>query len=163
MSEASPIIDSLEFARSGQMLEGSVRVAQLARLAEGIFDTEGKFEYRLEGGLDARQRPRIRLYVKGEVHLECQRCLGRIVHAVDVDSRLLVLTPSEGAATEDVEDLDGVPADAHTEAWKLVEDEVLLAIPYAARHPEADCSPPGQRSATVIPLPFAALDKLRRP
>src|SRR5688572_9557464 len=140
LMESAKVIDSLEFARAGEEVQGSVSVAQLARLTDSLFDAAGTLSYRLLGGYDAQQRPRLKLSVEGEINLKCQRCLGKLPYSVAVESSLLLLTAGSKSEIVEIDDLDGIPADVNTDVWALVEDEVLLAIPFAARHPEGLCS-----------------------
>ncbi len=156
------VIDSLEFARASQELQGMVSVAQLTRLTDSLFDAAGSLSYRLLGGYDARQRPRLKLSVEGEINLRCQRCLGRLPYSVAVESSLLVLTAGSTPEIAEIDDLDGIPADADTDVWALVEDEVLLAIPFAARHPEGLCSTAVKISDERAASPFAVLAELKR-
>ena len=157
------VIDSLEFARTSQQLEGTLSVSQLTRLTDSLFDTAGSLRYRVVGGYDVHQRPRLKLSVEGEINLKCQRCLGRLPFPVAVESNLLLLTPgSASKEVEEIEDLDGIPADAHTDVCQLVEDEVLLAIPFAARHPEGECSTAIELADDRTASPFAVLADLKR-
>ncbi len=159
---ARAVIDSLEFARSSQQLEGEVEVAQLLRVADSLFDSAGGLKYKLTGGLDARQRPRLGLTVAGSINLRCQRCLGSLAYPIVVDANLLVLTDKAGGETAEFDDLDGVPADPHTDVWGLIEDEVLLALPLSPRHPEGLCNPAVDTSQDRAKSPFAALAKLKQ-
>lgn len=163
--ESAFIIDSLEFARSGEELRGVVSVLQLARLADSLFDARGRLIYRVLGGHDSRHRLRLKVSVEGELNLKCQRCLGSLPYQVAVESSLLVLTGAGSAAeteeTVDIGDLDGVPADAHTDVLALVEDEVLLAIPFAARHPEGQCGAVIKAADERATSPFAVLAGLK--
>ena len=162
MMASAIVIDSLEFARTGQELQGSVGVAQLARLADNLFDAGGDLKYRVLGGCDAQHRPRLKLWVEGEINLKCQRCLGSLPYPVAVEASLLVLTGGNSAGTVEIEDLDGIPADAHTDVRALVEDEVLLVIPFAARHPEGLCSIAFKANDDHTASPFAGLEKLKQ-
>mgnify|MGYP001794945366 CR=1 FL=1 len=98
--------------------------------------------------------------VAGNVNLICQRCLGKLVYPLSVQTNLLLLTDNAGAATDEIDDLDGVPATAQTDVWSLVEDEVLLAIPLAPRHTEDECSPAVKAAGDPAASPFAALARL---
>jgi uncharacterized protein len=140
LMSAQAVIDSLEFARTGQQMHGEVRVAQLTRLTDSLFDTGGNLKFTLAGSGDAEHRPRLSLKVEGEINLRCQRCLGSLAYPVAVDSDLLVLTGEAGGETAEIDELDGVAAGPDIEVRALVEDEVLLAIPIAPRHPEGECS-----------------------
>ena len=158
---ARAVIDSLEFARNSQQLDGEVQVAKLARLADSLFDGAGELKYQLAGGRDTRQRPRLQLTVAGSINLRCQRCLGSLPHPVAVEASLLVLTDEAGGETAEFDDLDGVPADLHTDVWGLIEDEVLLAVPLSPRHPEGLCNAAVDTSLDRAPSPFAVLAKLK--
>jgi uncharacterized protein len=156
------VIDSLEFARTGAELQGRVAIAQLERLTDSLYDRAGSLEFRIRGSSDAGQRPRLEVSVTGEINLKCQRCMGSLPFPVAVKSSLLVLAGSAAVETAELDELDGIPADAHADVWALVEDEVLLAIPYAARHPEGQCAAAVDLSVDRAASPFAVLAKLRQ-
>jgi DUF177 domain-containing protein len=157
---ARAVIDSLEFACGDQQLRGAVPVAELARLADSLFDASGELNYELTASRDGRQRPRLQLAVAGSINLKCQRCLGSFAYVVAVQTSLLVLTEQAGGETADFDDLDGIPADAHTDVWSVVEDEVLLAIPLSPRHAEGQCSQAVKPAVDRAASPFAVLAKL---
>ena len=157
---ARAVIDSLEFARASQYLRGEAPVGELARLTDSLYDAGGELKYELTGGLDARQRPRLQLAVAGSINLRCQRCLGSLAYPVAVRANLLVLAAQSGGETAEVDDLDGIPAAAHTDVWSLVEDEILLAIPLSPRHVEEQCSPVAKAAGEHAASPFAVLAKL---
>jgi uncharacterized protein len=159
---ARALIDSVEFARAGEELSGSVPVEELSRLADTLYDTDGALQFDLKGGRDVRQRFRLRLAVNGNIDLQCQRCLGKLVFPVSTQTDLLVLTDDAVGATGEIEDLDGVPAAKNTDVWALVEDEVLLALPLAPRHAEGECSPAVKDAGGAVVSPFAALAKLKQ-
>lgn len=162
--EPAVIIDSVEFARAGEELRGVVGVLQLARLVDSLFDAGGSLIYQVFGGRDSRHRLRLRVSVEGEINLKCQRCLGSLPYPVAVESSLLVLTAGMSAASDeivDIGDLDGVPADAHTDVLALVEDEVLLAIPFAARHPDGQCGAVIKAADEGAASPFSVLVRLK--
>jgi len=154
------VIDSTEFAYAGETLHGQVPVAMLTRLADYLFDNGGELKYEVAGGRDGRQRPRLGLTVKGSLNLQCQRCLGSLTYPVDVQTKLLVLTGPAAGETAELDDLDGIPADAHTDVWSLVEDETLLAIPLSPRHQEGQCTQPVDTAVERAASPFAALAQL---
>ncbi len=159
---ARAVIDSLEFARGKCRLSGEVQVAELERLADILFDARGTLQYGLSGSVDARQRPRLQLTVAGSINLRCQRCLGKLAHSLTIESSLLVLVGRAGGDTAELDDLDGVPADPQTDVWALVEDEVLLAVPLAPRHPDGECSLAVGAAQVQCPSPFAALARLKQ-
>ena len=92
--------------------------------------------YEISGVSDARGRPCLRLKVSGTLALRCQRCLEPMPFAVQTDETLVL------AAT--LAEIHAEPADAHAPdrlvagkemaLRELIEDELILAVPYAPRH-----------------------------
>ncbi len=166
LMSAAAVIDSLEFARAGDELRGTVSVADLKRLDDVLFDPQGRLHYELQGGRDARNRPRLELRVSGPLHLQCQRCLGLLDYAVDIEATLVVV--QRGAQLDgDMDDPDApdvIEADPEFEVAALVEDEVLLSLPFAPRHPEGVCaSRLPQKQPIESTKAFAELAALKRP
>ena len=137
-----PVIDGLEFARSGQQLRGSLPMRDLKRLEDLLHDASGSLDYELKGTRDARNRPQLALKVVGRLHLQCQRCLGLLDHSVDLVNTLLVV-PRDAQCDESMEDPetpDVVEDTPELAVAGLIEDEVLLSLPFAPRHPEGECA-----------------------
>ena len=164
---APPVIDALEFARSAQEASGSVSVSALQRLEDLLHDTSGMLHYELRGRRDERNRPLIGLNVTGGLHLQCQRCLGLLEYPVDFSNTLLVLP--QGAEPkgdpEDPDEPDSIEASEELDVVALIEDEVLLSLPLAPRHPEGTCvsrfeSQPQENAASPA---FEKLAALKRP
>ena len=160
LMSARVIIDSLEFALSGKELRGDVPIGMLDRLSGELFDRGGNLQYVLYGQTDQRQRPRLRLEVRGEVLLQCQRCLGSLPCPIELVTQLLLLDEKTSDVDAGVEDLDAIPVNPELDVWLLVEDEVLLAQPIAPRHVEGQCEAAGKLKDDAA-SPFAALAGLK--
>ena len=160
LMSARVIIDSLEFALSGKELRGDIPIGMLDRLTSELFDQGGSLQYVLYGQTDQRQRPRLRLEVRGKVLLQCQRCLGSLPCPIELDTQLLLLDEKTADVEADVEDLDAIPVSPELDVWSLVEDEVLLAQPIAPRHAEGACEAAGKLKDDAA-SPFAALAGLK--
>ena len=164
---AAAVIDTLEFARGGQKLRGSLPVVALKRLEDILFDTQGELEYALRGARDARHRPQIEVEVEGLLHLQCQRCLGLLEYAADVKNTLLVVPAGAGADDEldDPEGPDVIECQPALDVAALVEDEVLLSLPLAPRHADGACRSRLETNdgAAQERSPFAQLAALKRP
>jgi len=164
---AGAVIDSLEFARGQEQLGGSLAVVDLKRLEDVLFDTQGSLDYELRGTRDARNRPQIEVKVAGQLHLLCQRCLGLLRHEVRVDSQLVVV-PRGVLPDDDLNDPEApdlIEAIPELKVAALVEDEVLLSLPLAPRHPEGECQGRLEKhdDAGGAPSPFAQLAALKAP
>ena len=143
-------------------MRGEVQVSELGRLADSLHDRSGNLHYTLAGYVDARHRPRLRLNVTGTISLRCQRCLGNLPYEVAQESSLLLLDNAAGAESAEVDDLDAVAADVEMDVWALVEDEVLLALPIAPRHPEGKCELAAGAGVARKASPFAVLANLKQ-
>ena len=163
---AAALIDGLEFAHALQELHGTLAVASLQRLEDVLFDTQGSLDYELRGARDERNRPRLELTVEGPLHLQCQRCLARLDYEVEVSGTLLVV-PKGTPIDEDMDDPeapDVLEVEGELDVEALVEDEVLLSLPLAPRHPEGQCPSRVAQSEAAAERPnaFAQLAALKR-
>ena len=157
------VIDSLEFARSGQSLRGSVPVASLERLQDALCDTSGAVDYALHGGRDARQRPTLTLEVTGVLLLRCQRCLGPFEYPLRLSNTLLLASPAGADSGEvDVEEDETIEPSAELDVGSLIEDEIILGLPYAPRHADESCPAGRESSRRGEASPFAKLAELKR-
>jgi len=117
------------------------RFRRLAEIAENP-DDELDIDVAVE---DSREGlPLVSGRVTGQVGLACQRCLGRLMQAVEVELRLAIVEhDSEFSAPPDFEAWEtGDGAVVRPKLGELIEDEVILALPLIARHEDdADCDP----------------------
>ena len=161
-SIAGTVLDSLEFARSGGVLDRRVRLDELPRLADLLASNEGILSVRLEGSRDAEGKSWLQVNIAGEPVLCCQRCLGGVKFPLDIRSRLQLLAPGEEWPDDDLADdsADSMEADQELSVLSLIEDEVLLALPIAPMHEK--CDPPLADAVRNGASPFAALAALKK-
>ena len=160
------LINSGEFAREAQHLEGQITLPQLARLHDQLASTDGTVHYVLQGGLTERREPRIECIINGLVQLICQRCLSGLAHQITARSQLILVDNEAQLPALEAEDLsaDYMVADPTFDIIALVEDEILLALPIAPMHEQGHCvDRPSDAAHGSAPSPFAALAKLKLP
>lgn len=158
------VIDSLEFARTGQILRGGLAIPGLSRLQDSLFDGRGEIEYGVRGGHDARRRPVLALEISGTLHLRCQLCLGMLNYPMRIANSLLLASAGDVAAGGfDEEDADWIEASGELDVAGLVEDEIILSLPLAPRHEAGQCQH-GTHATTngSGASAFAALAALKR-
>lgn len=155
------VIDCQRFALENGVQEGSLAVKALDRLHDQLSDTSGDLTYRLEGAYGERGQICLSLQVTGMLQLVCQRCMGPMAFEVDIDSHLEMLPDGAEVTQEELEDdsKDYLPWEKMLDVSALVEDEVILALPVAARHEECDLQ--GRAEAGENLSPFAALASLK--
>ncbi len=155
-----------DFCKAGEILEGSLPVSGLERLASTCADTTGEVVWKVVGSLDIHQRPRLLLSVSGDLCLVCQRCLDVMPFRLDTETAVIV-TFSEPEADEVESALDDddrtevVVSDGKVDVMDLIEDEALLALPLSARHdvcPDKEAGRWKEKKAS----PFAVLGQLKR-
>jgi uncharacterized protein len=88
-------------------------------------------------------RPALAVVLDGAVTLECQRCLGPLEWPIVQRTEILLAHDEAEAARLDADsDSEVLVAAAPLDTQTLIEDELVLALPYVARHPEGSCAPP---------------------
>ncbi len=158
-----PVVDSFAFAREAGALEGRVAVRALARLRDALDQDEGTLEYRLEGFINARAKPGLRLRVRAELGLACQRCLGRIAFSLDSDKEfeLVASGVALGDLAEEADDFEQMYADAKLDVVALAEEEAILSLPMVATHEPGTCEAVLPQ-APAAESPFGKLSVLKR-
>jgi len=160
-------IDPLRLARSGAQLHGRLTLAEMERFAPLLTDARGEAEVTLDFDIDAERRAFMRLRLRAEVSLVCQRCLGPVRHVIEVE-RLLGVVTSEAQA----EKLPGIYEPLYVTEEPLflrevIEDELILSLPIVPRHNEGECAPAVTGAGTDNMAgsgrenPFAVLTKLK--
>jgi uncharacterized protein len=131
-------------ARSGGEATGTLDARALPRLRDLVLqDESAPIAYTIRGTTDALGHPALEISISGSVRVACQRCLRAMT--VQLDRRTLLLVASNEAELEawDRDEAEVALADESTDAAALVEDEMLLTLPFSPRHEEPGCAPAG--------------------
>jgi uncharacterized protein len=156
------LINALEFAEQSLEIHDKIRASNLSGLRDVLFSGDSEIKYRLAGRHAARDKPSLRLEIRGTLELICQRCLGRFAYPLSVN-RYFELVADESALPEsDLADdeVDYLVIDPAMDVVGLVEEEVLLALPMALRH-EDYCTGSANVSHGRKPSPFQVLEGLK--
>ncbi|MFA5824763.1 MAG: YceD family protein [Gallionellaceae bacterium] len=153
---ARPFIDSLVFARNGEELCGKIPLAAMPRLSDMLANSDGTLTYKVSGSKENDQHM-LQVELEGVCHLRCQRCLGEFAYPIEVAAHLQLLSPDK---LDEVE-ADGIEATPHLDLLELIEDEVLLSLPFAPKHPEGTCST-AVEGIKQSDNPFAVLAGLKK-
>ena len=132
--------NAAQFARLGYDIAGSLSAEMLARTTEG-----GIVMHAVTGSvrsLEAKIAGRIGFVVSvaGSVGLTCQSC--GVEFDLPVDSRSVIHVAQDAGELASWEDeaFECVEANEKTSALELVEDELLLSIPYVPRCMKCDAA-----------------------
>jgi uncharacterized protein len=164
-SDPSQSINPLRLAKSGNRIEGSLRLDSFERLKGDLLENTGKLEYSLSFDFDESGLCVIESRIDTQVKLECQRCLKPVVINIHKSS-LLGLVNSK-------DDIDGLAKeyeplqmeDETISVEEIIEDELLLSIPLSPLHAENECAGKevlDQINADAKTNPFAALAALKK-
>ncbi len=171
---AAPLahIDAFDAAARGLVFEGETPLARLQRFATDLPAQTGTVQWSVQGAMGALGEPLLQVAVKADPLVTCQRCLAPFAWPVDEQTELhLVHDESElDEGDPDDVDLDGydkVLGSSRFDVLAQVEDALILAMPYIARH---DVCPQGAGAAGTPaepevaderPHPFAGLAALK--
>lgn len=165
-------IDSLDFASNNRELCGVIPLAEMPRLQDMLITTEGAINYAVRGFLgrdngDRPGKPMLEVTLDGLCQLRCQRCLQGLSYSVQLVSRLLLVQAGELDECNNEDDkIDSIPADTNLDVFGLLEDELLLSLPFSPRHPVGECQPAMAGYVAVeadqaVKNPFAVLAEMK--
>lgn len=159
------LIDPAAFASEKQSLQGRFLLSQLDERVwshEYFADKQSEVSFALQGGQDRLQRLFLDLSVTGSLPLVCQRCIKPMAFELKESSRI-VLFGDEAALDEAMlsdEELEGIVAEDEIDVRVLVEDQILMALPFSPRHESC-----GNAAIEEVnqdkPNPFAVLAGLK--
>ncbi len=152
-----PTIDGFEFASAGATQQGVWPLKEFARLRDALASDAGEVAYEISGVRDERGRPGLRLKVSGRLTLRCQRCLEPMALEVQTDETLVLASTLAEIHDEPAraDAPDRVVAGKEMALRELIEDELILAVPFAPRLESCTAGGAGDRQGKV--LPFAGL------
>lgn len=165
-------IDALDFARAFRKIEGQTAVQDFSRLCQDFPQSQdGDVLWQVAGRYDASGgRMWLDIQAHGPVRLTCQRCLGPMQVDLQVDNTVgLVRDQAQMDALDALDssngdaDIEYLLAERQLDVLALIEDELILALPYVPRHDV--CPVPAGRQDPVAqdkPSPFAVLERLRK-
>ncbi|HYD34101.1 MAG TPA: YceD family protein [Methylophilaceae bacterium] len=159
-----PVIDALEFARKSLVIHDTIALSHFSRLSDALASADGGLDYELNGYIGADSRPRLRLHISGAIQLTCQRCLEPLGFVVETDIDYILVTDEGMIPSQDEEGEidDYLVASSQTLVIELLEDELLLALPFAPKHQE--CADKADlKMQTEKQSPFAVLRGLKTP
>ena len=139
-------------------------------------DSQGEVKVSLYFGVDEVGRAFVRGNIAAELSLVCQRCLETLHWPVNIEICLAIVSSEREAGQLDDSYEPLVVGERLTSLSGMVEDEILLALPVVALHPQGTCTTlndtqtkTGAAAKVVLetkdqnekPNPFAVLAQLK--
>lgn len=137
--------DAFKLAAQGGKLDGRLDARTLEAVEDQLAEGAGAvpIAWSVTGRRSAAGRPALAIGLDGVVPLVCQRCLGRVDWPVAQRTEvLLARDEAELKRLDDELEDEVVLAQGPLDAERLVEDELVLALPFAPRH-EGECPAAG--------------------
>ncbi len=142
MSEGTPnnsipnIVEPRRLAKLGVKLSGMVPVAKMVRLREaGI--TADHVVAEIEFKLDESRNKVVEGRISAEVTMQCQRCLGDLVESLQCEVALAIVWSEENAKALPAALEPWIVAEDEADLYAMIEDEILLNMPFVAYHQDA--------------------------
>jgi uncharacterized protein len=142
----------------GKVYEGCIALNDLPRLSALLADTAGEARFRLAFGVDEKKRGIAQVSVQSVLRVKCQRCLGPLDLPVDAQASLAVVRGPDEAARLPAEIDPLLVTGGPISLLSLVEDELMLAVPNAPMHSDADCPVDLQSVNTAADDPHTRMD-----
>lgn len=156
-------IDTRRFCERREHLSAALGPADLPRL-----DAEANEEFSPIGvAVDVVVSPRglsgLRVRLDGAVVLTCQRCMRAVTVDIRREALFELVDSSSALDTDDDDEWDRLLHSDRFDLIHLVEDEMLLALPYSPRHDQCESVERMEAGAKVSPFAgLAALKGARR-
>ncbi|HET6655426.1 MAG TPA: YceD family protein [Gammaproteobacteria bacterium] len=143
MSEPLPErIDAERLAQEHTRVAGVIPLHKMPRLTQSLMASAGEAAVEAEFALGSDGRSVVRGHATATVQLTCQRCLDNMDWPLEAQFALALVRDEDDAASLPGEYEPLLWPDGTGSLPALVEEELLLALPVAARHPDpAECGP----------------------
>jgi uncharacterized protein len=132
-------VNPFKLVEQRKCLTGVLPLQKLSRVAGIALAGSGDFTVELEFTRSIGGRPMVKGHVRGDIMLECQRCMQPV--QIHIDNPIQVaLTTFESDERPEQEGLEAwLVEDERLFLQDFVEDEILLALPLVAKHEQ--CQP----------------------
>ena len=161
MSQAEDwVIDSRRFVERRNVIEAMLAPELLERLDDEVVEDFAPIAVHVEVARSPRGLPGLRVRLDGVVRLECQRCMNPVEVKLAPRVRFELVDTEAALDADDDDRWDAVLQSARFDLLHLLEDELLLALPFAPMH--ETCAPPADSTAGEKIMPFALLAGLKK-
>ena len=143
MSSRLPVeVNPYRFIEQQRILIGGIAVSKLPRLKDILTSNDGDVAVRLEFIRSANNLPMIIGHLSVELSLVCQRCVQPMLHKVDTDVSLVLVTSDEQCVQLQEGYDTWLVEDEKVFLQDFIEDELMLALPLAAMHEQCEAARP---------------------
>ena len=145
--------------------EGFIQLVDFPRLlADSASVSSGDgFDCQI-GGWHRDDRPFMEIKIRGRMAIPCQRCLDPMALELEIHKTYVFLRTEVEADhfPMDRDDEEAMVASTHFNLLEAIEDEILLALPHAPKHPVGQCQLRLVEADLEQPNPFKVLKNLKK-
>lgn len=127
-------VDPLKYADQNKILEGSLPISIMPRLAEMLVDSDGQVDVKLEFDRDAQNYRILNGEIDTTVTLLCQRCLLPVAKPIKSKFTLGMVFSDEQAQNLPREYEPLLVGTEKLEISDILEEELILSLPMFAYH-----------------------------
>ena len=170
MLQTQYLLDTATFTLNGQVFVADSPISHFKRALEDLPEQKDqRISWSVKGSMDGAGQRFLDISLSGFVVLVCQRCLREFDYIIDTENRVLVVD-NELELDVDADDpdaLERILSSTHLNALDLVEDELILSLPYVPRHEQCPELPEAlqtqeEEAIDEKPNPFAVLSQLKK-
>ena len=155
------LVEPRKFFERGARTEAQLAGKSLPRLRAESTQALKPVTVQVKAAKSPRGRPGMRLALQGSIRMICQRCLKSMDVALAATAAIeWVASEAELEAADLDDEWDAMLEQESVDLLPLLEDELLLAVPFAPLHD--DCKAAGAMEAGEKVSPFAALAALKK-
>lgn len=135
------LLDARKLCQNEARIEGTAAVAEMPRLTAGLASERGDAEINLHFFRDESGRNRLAGAATAQVELNCHRCHAAIASTLETSFDYVLLFSGDTEPPELPAQLDVIEVSSdQVEVLPLVEDELIIATPYASYHDDEGCA-----------------------
>jgi uncharacterized protein len=132
-------VDHRKLVNDQAILQGTIPLNRFTRLTQSLEGDAGDFHASLEFRKGRKRRTLVIGKAKVEVMLVCQSCLNSLVHVLDIEIRLKLVSSSPELRELQLDE-DGLLVESNlVELVDLFEDELIVNLPMVPRHVTGEC------------------------
>lgn len=170
MPQTHYLLDTSTFTRNGHVFAAQNPISDFSRALEGLPAQQGQLiNWSVQGSTDSAGQQLLTIHLDGSALLTCQRCLQDFEYAINAENTVLIVD-NELELDVDIDNpdaLDRILASIQLDALELIEDELILNLPYVPRHTQCPDLPEAlqnqiEEAEDEKPNPFAVLSQLKK-
>ena len=162
-------IDPRKLALQGALLKGHVDITEHVRLSSAVNRVVSPFATSIQFEIDESGQPLAKGTASVVVEVTCQRCLDPFEISLQADFSLQIIWSEDQIGNVSPDHEPWIVVDRFADPIAMVEDEILLALPFVNYHKVGSCTGNAQKpvgfdsdDSMDTKSPFSILEQLKK-